>query len=97
LAALTRLPASEIELVSIEPVDWPSSLLGCPRPGGVAGAPVITPGYRIILAARGELYEYHTDREGWVVLCRPALTSPSPTATLTTTTSLFDGFSGLFE
>jgi mannan endo-1,4-beta-mannosidase len=72
LAALTRLPTNEIEPVSIEPVDWPDSLLGCPPPGGVAGAPVVTPGYRIFLMARGELYEYHTDREGRVVLCEPA-------------------------
>jgi hypothetical protein len=68
LAALTGLPSSEIHLVSLEAVVWPNTQLGC-SPDGVVGAPVMTPGYRIILEAQGQQYEYHTDRNGRVVLC----------------------------
>ncbi len=72
LASLTGLPASEIEVVSIEAREWPNSQLGCPTED-VAGLPVITPGYQIILEARGQQYDYHTDEEGRVVLCEPDL------------------------
>jgi hypothetical protein len=82
LVGLTGLPRSEIELLSQTAVDWPSSQLGCPREE-VAGAQVITPGYRIILLARGQRYEYHTNRGSRVVLCPDeAGPTPAPTPTL---------------
>lgn len=49
-----------IEIVSVEPVDWPDACLGLARPDE-ACAQVITPGLRIILSAAGRQYEYHTD------------------------------------
>ena len=33
---------------------------------------VITPGYRIILEAQGQRYEYHTDQQRSVVRCSPS-------------------------
>lgn len=68
LVSLTGLPAAEVSQVSVEAVDWPSTLLGCSAEE-VMSLPVVTPGYRIILAARGQFYEYHTDRQGRIVLC----------------------------
>ncbi|MBI1882567.1 MAG: SH3 domain-containing protein [Chloroflexi bacterium] len=85
LAALTRLPVSAISLVSIEAVNWPDTLFGCPV-DGVVGSPVIIPGYRIILAAAGQQYEYHTDQNGLIVLCQPP-TTPTATPTSTATTN----------
>jgi hypothetical protein len=32
-------------------------------------AQVITPGYRVVLEAGGQRYEYHTDTGRFVVLC----------------------------
>ncbi|MFO7740972.1 MAG: hypothetical protein R6X31_01540 [Anaerolineae bacterium] len=59
----------EIEVVSVEPVEWPDASLGCPEPGKMY-AQVITPGYRIILELEGDRFEVHTDQEGRsVVTC----------------------------
>jgi hypothetical protein len=49
-----------IEIVSVEPVDWPDACLGLAGPDE-ACAQVITPGLRVVLSARGRQYEYHTD------------------------------------
>lgn len=68
LAQRLDIAADEIELVRIEAVEWPDTSLGCPEPG-MSYAQVITPGYRIILQAGGEAYEYHTGG-GNVVLCQ---------------------------
>jgi len=62
------LSVSEISLISVEAVDWPDTSLGCPQPG-MAYAQVITPGYRVVLGAPGETYEYHTDTRARALLC----------------------------
>jgi len=67
LAQRLGLTPEAIRLVSVEAVDWPDASLGCPQPG-MMYAQVITPGYRIILSASGENYEYHTSLRG-VVFC----------------------------
>lgn len=71
-AFLTRhldTPADEIELISVEPVTWRDSSLGCPQPGHVY-LQVITPGYRMRFEAGGREYQVHTDRTGrQLVLC----------------------------
>jgi hypothetical protein len=53
------IPTSEISLQSVEAVEWPDASLGCPQPG-MMYAQVVTPGYRIILSAAGQNYQYHT-------------------------------------
>jgi hypothetical protein len=57
-----------VNVVSFEPVDWPDSSLGCPRPGGVY-LDVITPGYRVIVDVDGQEYEFHGDERGTLVRC----------------------------
>ncbi|MBU0491126.1 MAG: hypothetical protein KKA73_20655 [Chloroflexi bacterium] len=57
-----------IAVTSVEAMDWPSTALGCPQPG-VVYAQIITPGYQIVLAARGDQFTYHTDSGATVVLC----------------------------
>ncbi|HEX9921101.1 MAG TPA: PA14 domain-containing protein, partial [Anaerolineae bacterium] len=79
LVGLTGLPASEIRLISQQAVTWNDSRLGC-GPDDVSGAQVLTPGYLIILATRGQQYEYHTDLGTRLVLCQP---TPTPTHTVT--------------
>lgn len=69
LARRLKLPVSEISVVSVEAVDWPDTSLGCPQPG-MAYAQVITPGFRVVLEAAGQSYEYHTDQDSSVVLCQ---------------------------
>jgi hypothetical protein len=61
LAAELNIAPQTIGVLSTEPVDWPDTSLGCPRPG-MMYAQMITPGYRFLLEARGETYEVHTDR-----------------------------------
>lgn len=81
LIGLTGLPAGEIHLISQQAVTWHDARLGC-GPDDVFGAQVLTPGYLIILAARGQQYEYHTDLGTRLVLCQA---TPTPTHTPTTT------------
>ena len=65
----TGLPKSDIKVVSVEAVQWPDTSLGCPQPD-MMYAQVVTPGYRIILEAGGQVYEYHSAGAG-VGLCQP--------------------------
>jgi hypothetical protein len=68
LARRLDLAPEAIRTVSVEAVEWPDASLGCPQPG-MMYAQVITPGFRVILEAQGEVYEYHTDRAQMVILC----------------------------
>ncbi len=69
LLARVKLTATDVRIKNIEAVDWPDTSLGCPQPGMVY-AQVITPGYKITLAAESRDYVYHTDRQR-VVYCPP--------------------------
>ena len=63
LARTLNLKASQIKLVSIEPVSWPDSCLGLPGPEEMC-AEMITDGYRVVLSVNGQNYPYHTDQTG---------------------------------
>ncbi len=53
----------EIDLVSVEDVEWPNSALGFPKPG-MAYAEMIVPGHRVVLALPGgRNVECHTSGE----------------------------------
>jgi len=67
LASRLNLDSADISIVSAEAVEWPDASLGCPEPGQFY-AQVITPGYRILLEARGQRYEYHADSEASQVI-----------------------------
>ena len=69
LARRLELSVSEISVISVEAVDWPDTSLGCPEPG-MMYAQVITPGYLIVLDAKGQTCEYHSDEGQLVVLCQ---------------------------
>jgi len=63
-----KLRIEEIREVSVEAVEWPDTSLGCPQPG-MMYAQVITPGFRVVLAAKDQTVEYHTDLGRRVVSC----------------------------
>jgi hypothetical protein len=52
---------------------WPDSSLGCPQDSMVY-AQVLTPGYLIVLETGGKVYEYHANRDTYVIFCE----NPSP-------------------
>ena len=58
----------QIEVVETERTEWPDASLGCPQPDQVY-AQVVTPGFRVVVAAAGTQLEYHTDKQGNFVLC----------------------------
>jgi hypothetical protein len=57
------LNAGEVEIVAVEPVEWPDACLGAATAEEVC-AQMITPGYRVTLAANEEQYVFHTDAQG---------------------------------
>jgi hypothetical protein len=69
LSKRTGVPKSDIKVVSVEAVQWSDTSLGCPQPDRMY-AQVVTPGYRIVLEAGGQTYEYHSAGVG-VGLCQP--------------------------
>jgi hypothetical protein len=63
LARSLEVAPDAVEVLSVEPVTWSDTSLGCPREG-MAYAQVLTTGYRIVLEAEGQRYELHTDESG---------------------------------
>lgn len=76
LASRLNINANEIRVVEALAVSWPDTSLGCPQPG-LSYAQVITPGYRIVLEAKGEQYPYHTDIGEHFLLCMSSKSGPS--------------------
>ncbi len=70
LAGQLGIAAEAITVRSMEAVEWSDTSLGCPKPG-MLYAQVITPGYRIVLEANGQSYEYHTGRGSTIMRCKP--------------------------
>ncbi len=62
------VPPQTVQVVTMEPRDWPDSSLGCPQPD-MLYAQVVTPGYLVLVEVSGERIEYHTDERGTVVRC----------------------------
>lgn len=71
LAGRLGMASADVQLVSVEAVEWSDTSLGCPQPG-MMYAQVITPGYRVVLEAGGQTYTYHTDEGRFVVSCEEA-------------------------
>ena len=69
LSEHTGVEAEFIKIKSVEPAEWNDSSLGNPEPGMVY-LQVITPGFRLVLEAKGELYTYHTSMNRTVLVNR---------------------------
>ena len=91
LAQRLGVSVEEIEVLSVEPVEWRDTSLGCAQPGMMYGQ-VITPGFKVVLATEGATYEYHTDRGTALTICgehAPLIPSagrsdPGPTSIIAT-------------
>lgn len=68
LAARLEIAPENVQVVSVQAIDWSDTSLGCPQPG-MFYAQVITLGYKIVLSAEGKQVEYHADKKGRVVTC----------------------------
>ena len=68
LARRVSISANQINLVEATEAEWSDSSLDCPQPG-MSYLQVMTPGYRILLEANGTQYEYHSNRDAYVVYC----------------------------
>jgi hypothetical protein len=71
LAQDLGIKAGDITLVSLEPIVWRDSSLGCPQPG-MNYMQVLISGYKIVLEAQSKRYNYHTDQRTRVVRCDEA-------------------------
>ena len=68
LTGRLSIPLEEISLIEFTAVEWSDSSMDCPEPG-MSYLQVITPGYRIILQANNNSYEYHSNRDSYFVYC----------------------------
>jgi hypothetical protein len=65
---MSMADSSEIDIVSVQPVEWSDAGLDCPDPE-MDYAPVVTPGFVIVLEAAGRTFEYHSDDHYSIILC----------------------------
>jgi hypothetical protein len=68
------------ELIVLEEalaVEWRDSSVGCPEPG-MGYLTVLTPGYWIVLKVEEEMYYYHADTRGRLILCPQEWSTPPP-------------------
>lgn len=73
LASELGCQVDEIQILTVEAMEWSDSSLGCPQPG-MMYMQVITPGYRVVLEYETKHYTVHTDQGRRAVRCdRPFL------------------------
>jgi len=77
LAKRLFIPVNQIEMIAIREVTWPDASLGCAQ-SGTMYAQVLTPGFSVQFEAQGQLYEYHTDLDGNMILCDTVSEESSP-------------------
>jgi hypothetical protein len=58
-------PEAQVSIREVERVEWPNACLGAGGNEEIC-AEVITPGFRIVLEARGQEHVYHSDLQGKV-------------------------------
>lgn len=68
LAGRTGADRAEIEVVSVEEVDWPDGSIGCPQPGMVYTQAIVN-GMKIVLRHQGIDYAYHQGGSRPVFYC----------------------------
>ena len=54
------MSVDDIAIKEVKAVEWKDASSGCPQ-RGVNYVQVVTPGYRIMLEANGQTYDYRTD------------------------------------
>lgn len=76
LARRLRIDTDEIEVETVQQVNWRSGAVGCPEPG-MSYTMALVPGVLILLRAGGEVYRYHGGRSGTPFYC-PADRAETP-------------------
>jgi len=79
LSESVGLPIDQITLVSTEAVTWPDGCLGV-QSLGVVCTQALVDGFKIILEADGDQYEFHTNQDGSAVVL--AVGEPSSSGSL---------------
>jgi len=77
LAQRLSISMTEINLVEVVEVEWSDSSLDCPQPD-MFYFQVITPSYRIQLESGGNIYEYHSNRDTYVIYCENSISPNLP-------------------
>ncbi|MFZ6030100.1 MAG: hypothetical protein ACOYYS_20485 [Chloroflexota bacterium] len=77
LSQSLNVSIESVEIVEFERVDWPNACLGVTREGQ-ACADVITPGFRIVLNANDQQYEFRSNEDGSVIVEVTELNTPAP-------------------
>jgi hypothetical protein len=78
LSQVLGIAADQLQIVTVEHVDWPNSCLGLGQPGETC-AQVITSGWRVVFQAGGQQIEVRTDGTGQVVRVRETILRATPT------------------
>jgi hypothetical protein len=65
LAKQLDIPTTEILVQSIEPVEWQDSCLELGSSSACLAQ--IVPGFRVVLEARGQIFEYHTNQDASII------------------------------
>jgi hypothetical protein len=69
-AGRAGVDSSAFSVSAASAVTWSDGSLGCPEPG-MFYTQALVPGYRVVLEAAGNKYDYHADRRGNFSLCPP--------------------------
>lgn len=77
LARRLSVSGAQINLVEVTEVEWSDSSLDCPQ-ADMAYLQVITPGNRILLESGGNVYEYHSNRDTYVIYCENPVSPTLP-------------------
>jgi len=67
LSKKNNIPADQIKLINAEAMSWPTGCLGIVLPGVMCTKGPVD-GFRILLEANGEQFEYHTNQDGTNVI-----------------------------
>ena len=73
-AAVAKVEPADVVVVSTESVTWNDGSLGCPKPG-VSYIQMIIQGYRVIVEAGGQRYDYRAGSSGEPKRCEGSLPS----------------------
>lgn len=74
-ASRVGIPPDAVEVVRAQSVTWSDGSLGCPTPG-MQYTQALVSGYRVILKARGQEFDYHAAANGHFSLCPPERAIP---------------------
>jgi len=82
LSQQLEIPTDNIQLIRFETATWMTVDLGCGEAGAVGADNLTIEGFRIVVEAEGDVYEYHTDSQSNIRQCADAGVVAGDTTTL---------------